>query len=73
LHFALLGWFLGGALNAAAILIDAIAAMQPPAEAAFGHGPFGIALAVLMAGVAFELDVFGFGHFVPPYILLLRF
>jgi hypothetical protein len=48
--------------------------MQPPAEAAFGHDPFGIALAVLMAGVAFELDIFGFGHFVPPFsLLLLRF
>jgi hypothetical protein len=43
--------------------------MQPPTEAAFSHGPFGIALAVLMAGVTFELDILRFGHFMPPYFL----
>jgi hypothetical protein len=35
--------------------------VQTPAEAAFGHDPFGIALAFLMAGVAFKLNIFS--HF----------
>ena len=54
------GLFLG-TFNASAELIDTIAAMQTATESAFGHDAFCIALAFLMTGMAFELNIFS--HF----------
>jgi hypothetical protein len=41
--------------------------MQSAAEPALGHHLAGMALDIFMTGGAFELNILGIGHFLPPF------